>query len=334
MTIAAYGAAGTVMPDVRSDRRDVPPTPEPWAGSVPGASTSRAPTSSVRSPSCRCSCTGSAATCSTSLIFYAPCWCVTSRSGGRHVADRHRADVLGLARHRVLLAVRPAARSAVRSRPKFLAWVLAVTIIPAVHPHGCSARIESSFDFTSVEFGLSSLFLGGIWVYAATYPGVKWFEVIPLWALAAVFTVLNLLQYSGNDADGQGRVPARRSRRVAGRRAIARASPPDGRSPTCRSTAQVRTRKPARSKPKKQKKPRSSRSSGGSSAGSSSSKHRGRGPVAHGPPPMPPHGRPTLGCRPGGARRAARQDRRHGMDSLTGDEKKRLNELSKRLRNR
>ncbi len=39
-------------------------------------------------------------------------------------------------------------------------------------------------------------------MYAATYPGVKWFEVIPLWALAAVFTVLNLLQYTGNDADG------------------------------------------------------------------------------------------------------------------------------------
>ncbi len=53
------------------------------------------------------------------------------------------------------------------------------------------------------QYGLSNLFLGGIWVYAATYPGVKWFEVIPLWALAAVFTVLNLLQFTGTDQTGQ-----------------------------------------------------------------------------------------------------------------------------------
>ena len=62
--------------------------------------------------------------------------------------------------------------------------------------------LSTKIDFMQ-QYGLSTLFLGGIWVYAATYPGVKWFEVIPLWALAAVFTVLNLLQFTGVDATGQ-----------------------------------------------------------------------------------------------------------------------------------
>ncbi len=86
-------------------------------------------------------------------------------------------------------------------RGKFVAWVLAMTFVPSIILTFLGP-LADSIDFMS-QYGLNSLFLGGIWVYAATYPGVKWFEVIPLWALAAVFTVLNLLQFTGTDQTGQ-----------------------------------------------------------------------------------------------------------------------------------
>ena len=86
-------------------------------------------------------------------------------------------------------------------RGKFLAWVLALTIVPALILT-VLGPLSDSIDFM-IAYGLNNLFLGGIWVYAATYPGVKWFEVIPLWALAAIFTVLNFLQFTGTDQTGQ-----------------------------------------------------------------------------------------------------------------------------------
>ncbi len=86
-------------------------------------------------------------------------------------------------------------------RGKFLAWVLALTIVPALILT-MLGPLSDSIDFM-IAYGLNNLFLGGIWVYAATYPGVKWFEVIPLWALAAIFTVLNFLQFTGTDQTGQ-----------------------------------------------------------------------------------------------------------------------------------
>ena len=217
-------------------------------------------------------------------------------------------------------------------RGKFLAWILAVTIIPALLLTALGA-IESNFDFASVEFGLSSLFLGGIWVYAATYPGVKWFEVIPLWALAAVFTVLNLLQYSGVDATGKVvfLLAGVGVSLVAGRSlGLATGWP----IPHLPLDGVGSSRKPRQSKPKKQKKPKSRGTSGGSSAGSSSSTVV-EGPWRSGPPPMPPSS--------SGPPSAADQEELDtlldkigatGMDSLTAAEKQRLNDLSKRLRNR
>ena len=86
-------------------------------------------------------------------------------------------------------------------RNKFIVWVLSVAIIPAVVLTLLGA-LNGEFDATSADLGLGTMFLGGIWVYAATYPGVKWFEVVPLWALAGVFTGLRLLQYSGDRATG------------------------------------------------------------------------------------------------------------------------------------
>jgi hypothetical protein len=215
-------------------------------------------------------------------------------------------------------------------RGRFLAWVLAVTIIPAVLLT-ILGGIESSFDFTSIEFGLSSLFLGGIWVYAATYPGVKWFEVIPLWALAAVFTVLNLLQYSGNDATGKVvfLLAGVAVSLVAGRSlGLATGWP----IPHLPLDGAGRTRKPAKSKPKKQKKPRSGGSSTGSSAGSGATVVEG--PWRTGPPPMPPTSGPPSAADQEELDTLLDKIGATGMDSLTSDEKKRLNDLSKRLRNR
>ncbi len=211
-------------------------------------------------------------------------------------------------------------------RGKFVAWVLAITIIPALLLTGLGA-IESSFDFTSVEFGLSSLFLGGIWVYAATYPGVQVVRGHPAVGARRGVHRAQPVAVLGRRRHRQGRLPARRRGGVAGRRPVARArhrlaDPP----PPARRQQAARARP---SKPKKQKKPESK----GSPSGSSNATVV-EGPWRSGPPPMPP---------PSGPPSLADQEELDtlldkigatGMDSLTNDEKKRLNDLSKRLRNR
>jgi hypothetical protein len=167
---------------------------------------------------------------------------------------------------------------------------------------------------------LNSLFLGGIWVYAATYPGVKWFEVVPLWAVAAVFTVLNFLQFTGTDQTGQVifllvsigvALVAARSLGLATGWPIPHL-PLDGAGSSS-------------SRKKKSKPPRST--------GSSTSSGVVQGPWKKAPAPMPPPNAPSPADQ---VELDALLDKigANGMDSLTNDEKKRLNELSKRLRNR
>ncbi len=203
-------------------------------------------------------------------------------------------------------------------RGKFLAWVLALTIAPALILT-MLGPLSDSIDFM-IQYGLNTLFLGGIWVYAATYPGVKWFDVIPLWALAAIFTVLNFLQFTGTDQTGQVifllvsigvALFAGRSLGLATGWPIPHL-PLDG----------VGT-----SKPKKRK----SKPSGGS--GPSKSGGVVQGPWKNAPAPMPPPNAPSAADQ---IELDALLDKigANGMDSLTGDEKKRLNDLSKRLRNR
>jgi hypothetical protein len=198
-------------------------------------------------------------------------------------------------------------------RNKYLAWIGAVTILPPLILTLLSIA-DSGLDFTSIEFGLSTLFLGGIWVYAATYPGVRWFDVIPLWGIAAVFTLLNLLQYSGNGQTGKVlfllvgvavSLVAGRSLGVARGWPIPHL-PLDG----------------SRHRPKRKSKPLPT--SGPTVVD---------GPWTRGPAPAPPR---TTGTSPADqAELDALLDKigANGMDSLTNGEKKRLNELSKRLRN-
>jgi membrane associated rhomboid family serine protease len=214
-------------------------------------------------------------------------------------------------------------------RGRFLAWMLAVTIVPAVITTVLGG-LDTSLDMASTDFGLSTLFLGGIWVYAATYPGVRWFEVIPLWAIAGVFTVLNLLQYSGVGATGQVvflllgvgvSLVAGRSLGLATGWPIPHL-PLDGQ------------RRPKRSKPPKQ--PRAAKGKRrGTSPSSAGSGTVIDGPWSSGPPPAPPVVRPG----PSPSDQVELDDLldkigANGMDGLTAAEKQRLNELSKRLRQR
>ena len=55
-------------------------------------------------------------------------------------------------------------------RNKFFLWVVAVTLVPSI-ALTMLELVDSGLNFASWDFGLSTLFLGGIWVYAATYPG-------------------------------------------------------------------------------------------------------------------------------------------------------------------
>ena len=207
-------------------------------------------------------------------------------------------------------------------RAKFVVWVLALTIVPALILT-LLGPLGTSIDFM-VQFGLSGLFLGGIWVYAATYPGVKWFEVIPLWALAAVFTVLNLLQYLGEDQTGQVLflLVSIGVSLVAGRSLGLATGWPIPHIPLegIGSDSSGRSKKKSKSK---------------SRGGTGSSKSGGvvQGPWKNAPAPMPPPNAPSAADQ---IELDSLLDKigANGMDSLTGDEKKRLNDLSKRLRNR
>ncbi|WP_420453349.1 DUF6576 domain-containing protein [Ilumatobacter sp.] len=209
---------------------------------------------------------------------------------------------------------------------KFLAWVLAVAIVPGV-VLALLGLLDSTFDF-NVSFGLGPLFLAGIWVYAATYPNVRWFDVVPLWAIAAVFTGLQLLQFTGSRDSGAilfllvsvaVALSAGRSLGLASAWPIPHIPIDVSSGPRRRSSGR------GRAKPTKPKRPE-----GG--PGQRVVEGPWRSPAA----PMPP----PPGSAPASPGDQAELDDlldkigSHGMDSLSGAEKQRLNELSKRLRNR
>jgi hypothetical protein len=205
-------------------------------------------------------------------------------------------------------------------RAKFVTWVLALTIVPALILT-MLGPLGDSIDFM-IQFGLSNLFLGGIWVYAATYPGVKWFEVVPLWALAAVFTVLNLLQFTGTDQTGQVifLLVSIGVALVAGRSLGLATGWPIPHLPLDGIGTGSSGRRKSKPKPKR-------------AAGSSKSGGVVQGPWKNAPAPTPPPPPPSPADQ---IELDSLLDKigADGMDSLTGDEKKRLNDLSKRLRNR
>ena len=211
-------------------------------------------------------------------------------------------------------------------RTKFLIWVLSVTVLPALVV--TFAGMLSS-DLEAIEFGLGPLFLAGIWVYAATYPNVRWFEVIPLWALAAGFTLLQLLTLSGTRQSG-GILLLLLTVCVAlsvGRSLGFATAWPIPHVPIGAGVGSGGGRRQKRSKPSPPKRPKR----GGAGQRVVEGPWR-RDPESAAPKVVPPSG-------PSPADQAEMDGlldkiSEQGMDALSGVEKARLNELSKRLRNR
>lgn len=210
-------------------------------------------------------------------------------------------------------------------RAKFVTWVLAVAIVPATLVT-VTGLLSPSLE--AAEFGLGPIFLAGIWVYAATYPNVRWFEVVPLWALAAGFTLLQLLQLGGSRASGGilfllFTVAAALS---VGRSLGFATAWPIPHIPIGTGTGSGSIRRQKRSKPSPPKRPKR----GGPSQRVVEGPWR-REPESSAPKVVPPTG-------PSPADQAEMDDlleKIHdgGMDALSTAEKQRLNELSKRLRN-
>lgn len=214
-------------------------------------------------------------------------------------------------------------------RNRFLIWVATVTIVPAAILTVLGG-LSTSFEFASYEFGLSTLFLGLIWVYAATYPSVKFFEVVPMWAAAGVFTLLDLLRFSGDRQTGQivflltvvgVSLVAGRSLGLATGWPIPHIDLAGIGNGSSRSRGSGKRRKATKPKSRGS---RGARSSGGSTVVD--------GPWKNAPAPTAPPTRPSPADQ---AELDGLLDKigANGMDALTSTEKKRLNELSKRLRN-
>jgi membrane associated rhomboid family serine protease len=202
---------------------------------------------------------------------------------------------------------------AMMGRNRFLAWFLAVTIVPAVLMTVLGA-LSSTLDRTTAASGLQLIFLGALWLYAATYPNVRWFEIVPLWAIAAAFSLLNLLRYSGDNQDGMVVfvLLVIAASMMAGRSLGVANAWPIPHIPLGGSSRKSRRRA---SKPKR-------------SSARSTAHTVVEGPWAATPP------RPTPDATAAQAELDVLLDKisASGLDSLSSDEKRRLNELSKRLR--
>lgn len=213
-------------------------------------------------------------------------------------------------------------------RGRFVIWILSITLLPSIALTILGA-FSNSLDLTSFSFGLGPVFLAGIWVYAATYPNVRWFEVVPLWAIAAVFTMLQLLSLSGDRASGAilfMLLSITTALSVGRSLGFATAWPiPHIPIPAAGSNA-GRSRRSKPSKPKRDKR-------GGSG------QRVVEGPWrkdTSGSVPAPPSSAPTGPSPADQAELDGLLDKigGQGMDALSSAEKQRLNELSKRLRNR
>ena len=211
-------------------------------------------------------------------------------------------------------------------RNRFVSWVLAVVLVPSILLT-ILGGLSGSFDFFSINFGLSTLFLCGIWVYAGTYPNVRWFEILPLWGLAAIFTVLNLLQLTSNRASGQiVFLLATIGVALSFGRSLGLATAwPIPHIPIggigSGGSSRSRTVKPTR--PKR-------RSDRGGNRVVDGPWNAPTPPSPSGPPQRPPATAADQAELDGLLDKIGSE----GMESLSRDEKSRLNELSKRLRNR
>lgn len=78
-------------------------------------------------------------------------------------------------------------------RKRFTIMIVMMTIIPAA--------IVSLFDLTAetgAAYGLSILAISMLVIYALDSPNAVWFFNIPLWVVAGIFVLLDVLQYLGD----------------------------------------------------------------------------------------------------------------------------------------
>jgi hypothetical protein len=212
-------------------------------------------------------------------------------------------------------------------RGRFVVWILSVALLPSIGLTVLGA-FSNSLDLTSFSFGLGPIFLAGIWVYAATYPNVRWFEIVPLWAIAAIFTMLQLLNFTGSRASGGilfMLLSIATALSIGRSLGFATAWPiPHVPVPAPGSNG-GRSRRSKPSKPKRRKR-------GGTG------QRVVEGPWSKstsGSMPAPPSSAPTGPSPADQAELDGLLDKigSLGMESLSTAEKQRLNELSKRLRN-
>jgi hypothetical protein len=208
-------------------------------------------------------------------------------------------------------------------RAKFLVWIAAVTLVPAISM-ALIGLAGDGFALRRPDLGLGMLFLAGIWVYAGTYPNVRWFDVIPIWAVAAVFTLLRIYAYG--PAGSLFVIIAIGTALSVGRSLGFATAWPIPHIPIGVGARSGGVRKQKRSKPSPPKRPK--RGDAGQRVV--------EGPWRRDPETSAPKVVPATGPTPDDQ---AEMDQLldkiggEGMDALSGEEKQRLNELSKRLRN-
>lgn len=207
-------------------------------------------------------------------------------------------------------------------KSKFLIWTAATTLVPAI-VMALLGLVGDGFDLRRPDLGLGMLFLAGIWVYAGTYPNVRWFDVIPIWAIAAVFTLLRLYAYT--PAGSLFVLIAIATALSVGRSLGFATAWPIPHIPLGSGIGGSARLK--RSKPSPPKRPKR----GGAGQRVVEGPWR-REPEASTPKVVPPTGpSPVDQAEMDGLLDKINDE---GMDALSGAEKQRLNELSKRLRNR
>ena len=209
-------------------------------------------------------------------------------------------------------------------KSKFVIWTLAVTLVPAI-AMALLGLAGDGFNLNRPDFGLGLLFLAGIWVYAGTYPNVRWFDVIPIWAIAAVFTLLRIYAYG--PAGSLFVIIAVAVALSVGRTLGFATAWPIPHIPIGAGFSSGRGRQ-KRSKPSPPKRPKR----GGAG------QRVVEGPWRREPETSAPKIVPSTGPSPADQEEMDglldKINDHGGMDALSGEEKQRLNELSKRLRNR